>query len=64
VTLLHHATAPEAAAWLASMVRGRLRTDSRAVQPGDAFIAWPGHARDGRSFVPAALAAGAAGCMA
>jgi MurE/MurF fusion protein len=63
VTLHHHATAAEAAAWLAARVRGRLRTDSRAVQPGDAFIAWPGHARDGRSFVPAALAARAAACL-
>lgn len=53
----------EAAAWLAAQVRGRLRTDSRAVQPGDGFIAWPGHARDGRSFVPLALQAGAAACL-
>lgn len=63
MTLLHHATANEAAAWLAERVRGRLRTDSRAVQPGDGFIAWPGHARDGRSFVPAALQARAAACL-
>jgi UDP-N-acetylmuramoyl-L-alanyl-D-glutamate--2,6-diaminopimelate ligase len=57
------ATAPEAAQWLAERVRGHLRTDSRAVQPGDGFIAWPGHATDGRRFVPAALAAGAAACL-
>ncbi|MBL8305241.1 MAG: UDP-N-acetylmuramoyl-L-alanyl-D-glutamate--2,6-diaminopimelate ligase [Rubrivivax sp.] len=57
-----HASA-EAAAWLAERVRGRLRTDSRAVQPGDGFIAWPGHARDGRSYVPLALGAGAAACL-
>ena len=63
MTLLHHATANEAAAWLAERVRGRLRTDSRAVQPGDAFIAWPGQTRDGRSFVPAALQARAAACL-
>lgn len=55
---------PEAAArWLQSWVRGTLRTDSRQVQPGDAFIAWPGHANDGRRFVNAALAAGAATCL-
>ena len=55
---------PQAAArWLASWVRGTLRTDSRQVQPGDGFIAWPGHLHDGRSFVPAALAAGAATCL-
>jgi len=57
------ATAPEAAQWLAARVRGHLRTDSRAVQPGDGFIAWPGHATDGRRFVPAALAAGAVACL-
>ena len=28
--------------------------DSRTLQPGDAFIAWPGHAVDGRRFVTAA----------
>jgi len=51
---------PEAAArWLKSWVTGTLRSDSRHVQPGDAFIAWPGHATDGRRFVQAALDAGA-----
>jgi UDP-N-acetylmuramoyl-L-alanyl-D-glutamate--2,6-diaminopimelate ligase len=60
----------QAAGWLAARVpaggpggAGTLRTDSRAVRPGDAFIAWPGHATDGRRFVPAALAAGAAACL-
>ena len=60
-------TVDEALAWLASRVQPqgseRLRTDSRLVQPGDAFIAWPGAATDGRRFVPAALAAGAAACL-
>lgn len=60
-------TAAEAALWLAERVRpggpGTLRTDSRQVQPGDAFIAWPGQATDGRKFVAAALAAGAAACL-
>jgi UDP-N-acetylmuramoyl-L-alanyl-D-glutamate--2,6-diaminopimelate ligase len=51
---------PEAAArWLKEWVTGTLRTDSRQVQPGDAFIAWPGYAQDGRRFVQAALDAGA-----
>ena len=55
---------PEAAArWLRSWVTGTLVTDSRKVQPGDAFIAWPGQAVDGRRFVPAALAAGATTCI-
>ncbi|MBK9362824.1 MAG: UDP-N-acetylmuramoyl-L-alanyl-D-glutamate--2,6-diaminopimelate ligase [Rubrivivax sp.] len=40
-----------------------LRADSRRVQPGDGFIAWPGLATDGRRFVPQALAAGAAACL-
>jgi MurE/MurF fusion protein len=61
------ATPQEAAAWLAARVAlrdgGRLRCDSRALQPGDAFIAWPGQATDGRRFVTAALAAGAAACL-
>ena len=57
------ATAPEAAQWLAARVRGRLRMDSRAVQPGDGFIAWPGLSTDGRRYVQAALDAGAAACL-
>jgi UDP-N-acetylmuramoyl-L-alanyl-D-glutamate--2,6-diaminopimelate ligase len=65
IQLLH--TAAEAAAWLAARVRpgsaGTLRIDSRQVRPGDAFIAWPGFATDGRKFVSAALAAGAVACL-
>ncbi len=60
-------TVRQAADWLAARVRtggvATLRTDSRAVQPGDAFIAWPGYATDGRRYVQAALAAGAAACL-
>jgi UDP-N-acetylmuramoyl-L-alanyl-D-glutamate--2,6-diaminopimelate ligase len=56
-------SAPQAAQWLAERVRGRLRMDSRAVQPGDGFIAWPGLTTDGRHFVQAALDAGAAACL-
>ena len=48
-----------AARWLRAGVTGCLRTDSRRVRPGDGFIAWPGHAVDGRRFVAAALEAGA-----
>jgi MurE/MurF fusion protein len=57
------AVAADAATWLAARVRGHLRTDSRSVEPGDAFIAWPGHTQDARRHVAAALAAGAAACL-
>ncbi|MEO8806595.1 MAG: UDP-N-acetylmuramoyl-L-alanyl-D-glutamate--2,6-diaminopimelate ligase [Burkholderiaceae bacterium] len=40
-----------------------LTTDSRRVQPGHAFIAWPGYAVDGRQFVANALASGANACL-
>ena len=56
-------TPADAVRWLRSHVTGALRTDSRRVVPGDGFIAWPGAATDGRSHVPAALAAGAAACL-
>ncbi|QBK04466.1 UDP-N-acetylmuramoyl-L-alanyl-D-glutamate--2,6-diaminopimelate ligase [Hylemonella gracilis] len=62
--LLH---SPELATrWLRERVdpaRGQLTTDSRRVGAGDGFIAWPGAARDGRAFVPAALAQGAMACL-
>ncbi len=62
--MLTRLKSPDAAArWLAEWCTGTLRTDSRQVQPGDAFIAWPGYARDGREFVADALAAGAATCL-
>ncbi|MFM1907196.1 MAG: hypothetical protein RLZZ591_873 [Pseudomonadota bacterium] len=38
---------PQALHWLQERVRGELRIDSRQVQPGDGFIAWPGAATDG-----------------
>ncbi len=48
-----------AGAWLAQHGVRALAVDSRHVQPGDAFIAWPGHALDGRQYVRQALAGGA-----
>ncbi len=63
MTLERLTTPDTAVAWLRAAVRGTLRTDSRQVRPGDAFIAWPGHASDGRRFVAQALQAGAAACL-
>lgn len=51
------------ARWLRERVTGELRTDSREVQAGDAFIAWPGAATDGRRYLADALAQGAAACL-
>jgi UDP-N-acetylmuramyl-tripeptide synthetase len=56
-------TPAEAVAWLQTRVSGVLRVDSRTIQSGDGFIAWPGAATDGRNFVQAALAHGASACL-
>jgi UDP-N-acetylmuramyl-tripeptide synthetase len=56
-------TPEEAALWLHSRVTGKLQTDSRQVQPGDGFIAWPGAATDARQHVAGALALGAVACL-
>jgi UDP-N-acetylmuramyl-tripeptide synthetase len=53
----------DALVWLAQRGARVLTTDSRRVSAGDAFIAWPGYAVDGRQFVPQALAAGASACL-
>ncbi|MEH3086179.1 MAG: UDP-N-acetylmuramoyl-L-alanyl-D-glutamate--2,6-diaminopimelate ligase [Xylophilus ampelinus] len=55
----------EALAWLRARVPAgaTLRIDSRQVGPGDAFIAWPGAAADGRAHVRDAVARGAAACL-
>ena len=51
--------------WLATVApaRARLTADSRAVAPGDVFLAWPGEQRDGRDFVLTAIDAGAAAVL-
>jgi UDP-N-acetylmuramoyl-L-alanyl-D-glutamate--2,6-diaminopimelate ligase len=49
--------------WFAERGVRALASDSRQVAPGDAFIAWPGYAVDGRQFVPQALSAGASACL-
>ena len=50
-------------AWLLLRQVRRLIGDSRKVRPGDAFVAWPGHASDGRVHVPDAIRAGAVACL-
>ncbi|WP_404303244.1 UDP-N-acetylmuramoyl-L-alanyl-D-glutamate--2,6-diaminopimelate ligase [Alicycliphilus denitrificans] len=62
--MLHQlASVDQAVAWLRARVTGTLQTDSRLVQPGDAFIAWPGAATDGRAHVGDAMARGAVACL-
>lgn len=56
-------TPEDAAEWLRSHVTGTLRADSRNVEEGDGFIAWPGAATDGRRYVQAALHQGASACL-
>lgn len=41
----------------------RLVNDSRAVRPGDTFVAYPGQSRDGRDYIAEALANRAAGVL-
>src|SRR6185369_14614407 len=55
-----HATATSARvlAQLGVPVR-RITSDSRSIAPGDAFAAYPGEVRDGRSYIPDALRRGA-----
>ncbi len=53
----------EAVNWLKTKVTGELRVDSRDIQAGDGFIAWPGAAVDGRQYVKSALQNGAAACL-
>jgi UDP-N-acetylmuramyl-tripeptide synthetase len=56
-------TPQDAGHWLRQRVAGTLQSDSRKVGAGDGFIAWPGAASDGRQYVHAALAQGAAACL-
>ena len=56
-------TPGQAAQWLRQHVTGELHTDSRQVQPGDGFIAWPGAATDGRQYMARAFEQGASVCL-
>ena len=49
--------------WIDTLVGG-VTLDSRAIKPGDLFIAVPGVAADGRDFIAQALQAGAAAVLA
>ena len=50
-------------AWLLLRGARALVADSRQLAAGDAFVAWPGAASDGRRFVANALDAGASACL-
>ncbi|MDP4609034.1 MAG: UDP-N-acetylmuramoyl-L-alanyl-D-glutamate--2,6-diaminopimelate ligase [Burkholderiaceae bacterium] len=52
-------TAQDVVDWLRARDVRQLCGDSRRVQAGDAFVAWPGYALDARGFVAAALSKGA-----
>jgi UDP-N-acetylmuramoyl-L-alanyl-D-glutamate--2,6-diaminopimelate ligase len=59
---LRHRYAPAGAVdWKAVDALGitRLACDSRAVRPGDTFMAYPGETRDGRDYITEAIARGA-----
>ena len=57
----HRHETPAAVDWKAVDALGvvRLACDSRAVKPGDTFVAYPGTARDGRAYIAEALDRGA-----
>jgi MurE/MurF fusion protein len=61
--MAHLESRAAAHAWLLLRQARALASDSRRVAVGDAFVAWPGRASDGRRFVAAALAAGAGACL-
>jgi UDP-N-acetylmuramoyl-L-alanyl-D-glutamate--2,6-diaminopimelate ligase len=52
-----------AVAWLRERGATGLTTDSRQIKKGDAFIAWPGAAVDGRQFISAAIESGAVAAL-
>ena len=63
MSLMELHTPLQAADWLRSRVQGDLQGDSRRVQTGDGFLAWPGRRHDARLAVPQVLGQGAAACV-
>jgi UDP-N-acetylmuramoyl-L-alanyl-D-glutamate--2,6-diaminopimelate ligase len=58
------ATLQQIAAWLTETApHGQLASDSRRIQAGDVFFAYPGDGADGRSFIAAAIEQGAAAVL-
>jgi UDP-N-acetylmuramoyl-L-alanyl-D-glutamate--2,6-diaminopimelate ligase len=53
-------SAADIVGWLRDHANGRVVSDSRRVEHGDAFLAFPGEATDGRRFIVDAVARGAA----
>jgi UDP-N-acetylmuramoyl-L-alanyl-D-glutamate--2,6-diaminopimelate ligase len=58
----HLSPAFQAGVWLRGQLleHGQLTANSRAIQKGDGFIAFAGEKTDGRTYIPAAITAGAA----
>jgi UDP-N-acetylmuramoyl-L-alanyl-D-glutamate--2,6-diaminopimelate ligase len=56
-------TVEAAVTWLRARQAKSLTLDSRRLQAGDAWLAWPGARQDPREFVPQALQKGASACL-
>jgi UDP-N-acetylmuramyl-tripeptide synthetase len=58
-------TAEQVVAWLRARVPAgaHMSADSRQLNAGDVFLAYPGYARDGREFVAGAFQLGASACV-
>ncbi|MEY2685332.1 MAG: hypothetical protein RJA09_2476, partial [Pseudomonadota bacterium] len=59
----HLHSALDVARWLQAIGARGVTSDSRRLQAGDAFLAWPGAAQDSRRYVADALAQGAVACV-
>jgi UDP-N-acetylmuramoyl-L-alanyl-D-glutamate--2,6-diaminopimelate ligase len=62
--LLTEATMTDTLAWMKQLAPGaQLCPDSRRIEAGDLFIAYPGDSADGRRYIADAIARGAAGVL-